>query len=92
MKKVISCVLTIACLITLPVESMAIGVAAESEIELTNTYPTDDEVDNEISSEQPALEAYYNMLDCFDQNFGEGNFPESYAGAYITNEKNFVFC
>ena len=56
------------------------------EMALLNTYPTNAEVTKEIELEQPVLEAYYAMLDAFDATYGENNYPENYAGAYITDD------
>ena len=40
------------------------------EMVLSNTYPTNTEVTREIELEQPALEAYYAMLDSFEATYG----------------------
>lgn len=56
------------------------------EMVLSNTYPANVEVTREIELEQPALEAYYTMLNSFEAIYGDNNYPENYAGAYITDD------
>lgn len=53
---------------------------------LSNTYPTNTEVTREIELEQPALEAYYAMLDSFEATYGDNKYPDNFAGAYITDD------
>lgn len=56
------------------------------EMVFSNTYPTTVEATSAAELEQPALEAYYMMLDSFETNYGANNYPESYAGAFITDD------
>ena len=87
MKKSINIILAVACLGIFPLHVLSAEMPQEHQIVLMDSYPITDEVSEEILQEQPALEAYYNILDSFDQKFGVGNYPDSYAGAYITDEK-----
>lgn len=59
---------------------------SDEEMFFSNTYPTDEQVEAEIEQQQPAIDAYWSMLDSFEQEFGEGNYPENYAGAFITED------
>ena len=44
------------------------------EMVLSNTYPANVEVTREIELEQPALEAYYTMLNSFEAIYGDNNY------------------
>lgn len=90
MKKIISILLSL--FMTL---SIVVPAYASDEDVSDNTYPTTDEVEEQIEKEQPAIDAYdeinsaLGIVDASDPAFP--NYPDDFGGAYYENEQ-LVIC
>lgn len=68
--------------------SFTTNIAVDNgEAPTLNEVPTTPEIEAIISLEQPAKNAYYNMLDNFKNVYGSGNYPSEFAGAYLNDNK-----